>query len=141
MLTALPVRESRRAEMERIRGNLEHSVAARSGVFEGLKTSTRRIAHLCGLLPQASHQSSSEDRPTMQCSNLSLPSRLHRGRVLTAAALTASALLLATAPQAMAQDGVWEHYDVADPKVIELDFETDLFAFDLCWSEHTAMAK
>ena len=77
----------------------------------------------------------------MQCSNLSLPSRLHRGRVLTAAALTASALLLATAPQAMAQDGVWEHYDVADPKVIELDFETDLFAFDLCWSEHTAMAK
>lgn len=77
----------------------------------------------------------------MQCPTPLLPARLHRGRLLSAAALTASALLLATAPRAFAQDGVWEHYEVADPKVITLEFDTDLLAYDLCWSDHTDMVK
>ncbi|MFB3431671.1 MAG: hypothetical protein ABL309_12175 [Phycisphaerales bacterium] len=77
----------------------------------------------------------------MQRTTRNLPARLHRGRVLSAAVLTASALLLATAPQAAAQDGVWAHYDVTEPKVITLEFDTDLLAFDLCWSDHTDMVK
>ena len=77
----------------------------------------------------------------MQRTTRNLPARLHRGRVLSAAVLTASALLLATAPQAVAQDGVWAHYDVTEPKVITLEFDTDLLAFDLCWSDHTDMVK
>lgn len=141
MLAALTVSKQRGAAMEQVRGNLERSVANRGRVYEGLKTSTRRIALLCGLPPQAHLQSSSEDRPTMQRTTRNLPARLHRGRVLSAAVLTASALLLATAPQAVAQDGVWAHYDVTEPKVITLEFDTDLLAFDLCWSDHTDMVK
>jgi len=64
-----------------------------------------------------------------------------RGSVLPAAILTASALLLATAPQAAAQSGGWSHYEVSDPKVITIQFDTDLLAWDLCWSDHTEATK
>ena len=51
MLAALTVSKQRGAAMEQVRGNLERSVANRGRVYEGLKTSTRRIALLCGLPP------------------------------------------------------------------------------------------
>lgn len=66
---------------------------------------------------------------------------LARGSGLPAALLTASALMLAAAPAATAQSGGWSHYEVAAPKVITLDFDTDLLAWDLCWSDHTAMTR
>jgi hypothetical protein len=77
--------------------------------------------------------------PNMQRARLR--SGLGRSAALSAAVLTAGSLLLATAPQAHAQSGGWSHYDVAAPKVITLEFETDLLAWDLCWSDHTESAR
>ncbi len=66
---------------------------------------------------------------------------LTRASALPAALLTASSLLLAAAPASVAQSGGWEHYEIGEPRVITLNFDTDLLAWDLCWSDHTAMAR
>ncbi|MFI4855384.1 MAG: hypothetical protein ACIAQF_10465 [Phycisphaerales bacterium JB065] len=77
----------------------------------------------------------------MQPNTLSQRARLLPSRSAAAAVLSAATLLGAAAPSALAWSDGWEHYDVAAPKTITLEFDSDMLAFDLCWSEHTEMTK
>lgn len=120
---------------------LSDAVVRHPSETEGENVSSARFVRLLGWVGQVMFSFLPEVDSTMQPYTLSQRARLLPSRSAAAAVLSAATLLGAAAPSALAWSDGWEHYDVAAPKTITLEFDTDMLAFDLCWSDHTEMTK